>query len=147
MASINWAMTGPSGSPLALPSEKFLFTAEAVTLSLFPSQPGAPLTQAPDPAREYAVPGGRAFVSNRRVVFVSPGDGARGKKPVGKEEGLRTFSVPLERAVDGRLMQPWFGAPYWEALVASAREGGLEVSGPVAPTGVQCEAEVTLSGS
>ncbi len=128
MASLNWAMTGPSGAPLALPSEKFIFDAEQVTISLFPSKPGAPLTQAAEAGAEYAVTGGRVFLSNKRVVYVAPSAGEKGKKPLHKDELLKTFSVPLERALDGRLHQPWFGAPYYEALAMSAQEGGLEVS-------------------
>lgn len=129
MASLNWAMTSPSGSPLSLPSEKFLFSATSITLSLFPSAPGAPLTQTPAPGTEYAAAGGTVHLSNKRVVYVAPpGEAGKGKRPEGKAEGMRTVSVPLERAVDGRLQQPWFGAPYYEFLADSAAEGGLEVS-------------------
>ena len=128
MASLNWAMTGPSGAPLALPAEKFLMDATSVTISLFPSQPGAPLTQAPEAGTEYVVAGGTVYLSNKRIVYVAPQDGAKGTKPASKDQPIKTFSVPLERALDGRLHQPWFGAPYYEALAMSAQEGGLQVS-------------------
>lgn len=42
---------------------------------------------------------------------------------------LETLSVPLRYFVDGRLVQPWFSASYYEALcLAGNGSGGLDVS-------------------
>lgn len=142
MASLNYAILAPSTlSPLPLPSEKFLLTTPSISLSLFPSTPGSAPSQSPSsPAVERRALGS-VHVSNQRIVFVSsaaePGSLATGSASIatggagaagsGGKVVLRTLSVPYGSLLDGRYVQPWFAATYYEALVVPARGGGLQV--------------------
>ncbi|BGP13188.1 hypothetical protein JCM10213_000232 [Rhodosporidiobolus nylandii] len=153
MASINHVMLGPS-NPVPFPQEKFLLTTPSVNLSLFPLPPGAPSNAQPSSKDdEYRATGGTLYTSNQRIVFVAPGavgagggggttgsstggsgtDGslAAGQASIVQLEGagskpaLHTLSVPLAKLVDGRLVQPWFSATYWEAVCLPGEGGGL----------------------
>jgi len=123
MASLNSAMLSPSHSPVPLPREKCLLTTPSVDLSLFPLPPGAAPSIKPPPGTELTATGGTVYTSNQRVVFVSKGAGAgtgaggegslaAGNASVqgvrGKVSVLNTLSVPLEKLVDGRLIQVRF---------------------------------------
>lgn len=44
----------------------------------------------------------------------------------GKVE-IQTLSIPFTHYHDGRFVQPWFAATYYEALILPASGGGLEV--------------------
>ncbi|KAM0749969.1 hypothetical protein T439DRAFT_43188 [Meredithblackwellia eburnea MCA 4105] len=138
MASLNWAILAPStNKPTPLPSEKFLLTTNAVSISLFPSAPGAPLTQTADKTKEYRATG-VVHTSNQRVVFVADGaatsslaDGSASvaggaASTVAGKLIVNTLSIPYSHLLDGRFVQPWFAATYYEALLGPARGGGLE---------------------
>lgn len=137
MASLNWSMLSPSGQPTPLPQEKFLLSLAAVTLSLFPCPPGSGPNVAPQRGTEFKAQGS-VHLSNQRVVFVAPGSrdqsagslaqGRASVVPGTKGEGLQTLSVPYSHFVDGRFVQPWFGATYYEGLCLNADGGGLDVS-------------------
>lgn len=139
MSSINWVILNPTGTPSPLPQEKFLLSTPSVALSLFPSTPGAPLSQSPaSKATEYRAIG-TTHVSNQRVVFVADGAAsasslAAGSASVtgvaqGERPPLQSFSSPYSHFLDGRYVQPWFAATYYEALAMPGPGGGLEVSG------------------
>ncbi|GAA5826269.1 hypothetical protein JCM11251_007232 [Rhodosporidiobolus azoricus] len=152
MAALNWAMLTRAGIPIPLPQEKLLLTTPSISLLLFPLPPGAPLNAQPRTKwEEWTAKGGTLYTSTMRVVFVAPGAGQRGESdavggtgrsladgsasiaPGGvpessvKEEKapLQTLSVPLSKLVDGRLVQPWFTATYYEAMVLPGEGGGL----------------------
>ncbi|GAA5914208.1 hypothetical protein JCM6882_004751 [Rhodosporidiobolus microsporus] len=155
MAALNWAMLTPSGVPIPLPQEKLLLTTPSISLSLFPLPPGAELNAQPkNKEEEWTAKGGTLYTSNKRVVFVAPGAGQQGAAggaagsaagdgslaagqasiaPGGVPEAaatkdkvpLQTLSVPLAKLVDGRLVQPWFTATYYEAMVMPGEGGGL----------------------
>lgn len=140
MASLNWVHLSTASAPLPLPGEKFLLTVPSVSLTLFPSLPGAPTKPtAPSSARHAT---GTVFVSNQRVVFVSStasagGSLAGGTASVVGQTGtqeVQTLSMPFPQFLDGRYVQPWFSATYYEALLLPAPEGGLEVRQPLSPT-------------
>ncbi|KAK4703036.1 hypothetical protein P7C70_g3185, partial [Phenoliferia sp. Uapishka_3] len=137
MASINWVILQPNSlNPTPLPHEKILLTTRSVSLSLFPSIPGAPLSQSPDPKKEFKSQG-TTHVTNQRVIFVADGAHsasslASGSASVVGAAGiptkleLQTLSAPYSHFLDGRYVQPWFAATYYEALVLPASGGGLE---------------------
>lgn len=113
----------------------------------------------PDEGRRVDREGRDVVYEYRRVVFVASGTGAgqvgasagvgvgeaRGSLASGsasiapggvpdaaaKKEKvpLQTLSVPLAKLVDGRLVQPWFSATYYEAMVLPGEGGGLSVRG------------------
>lgn len=80
MASLNWTMLTESGQPLPLPGEKIISCTPSVTLSLFPSLPGANMSaKPPTDGTEYTSAKGSAYISNKRVVYVKHGiTGAQG---------------------------------------------------------------------
>ncbi|KDE04062.1 hypothetical protein MVLG_05501 [Microbotryum lychnidis-dioicae p1A1 Lamole] len=110
MASLNWVMLSPTRSPIPLPSEKVLHTVPSVSISLFPCPPGsAPNANPTPPSSESKSDKGNLYATNKRVVYVST-VAQEGKGRVD------SFSVPWQGFVDGRFVQPWFGANYYEAL-------------------------------
>lgn len=132
MASLNWALLSPSPSltPLPLPHEKFLLSVPSIDLQLSPSPPGAPINAPAPPASSVYTAKGAVHLSNKRLVFVA--SDAHSPAPVGgSAEGvkqkLNTFSVPYSHFLDGRFVQPWFGANYYEALCLPSDGGGLSV--------------------
>ncbi|GAA6059161.1 hypothetical protein JCM10212_005506 [Sporobolomyces blumeae] len=124
MASLNWALVAPSTRrPVPLPSEKFVSHLTAVSLSLFPHSPGSSPSAAPaDPATERKSDKGDVYLSNQRIVFVSPAP----TSPSARGGALETLSIPYSHVVDGRLVQPWFTANYYEGICVPARDGGLD---------------------
>lgn len=134
MASLNWVHLSTSSAPLPLPEEKFLLTIPSVALTLFPCPPGAPTKPtAPSSARHAT---GNVFVSNQRVVFVASTATAGGSLAGGNASvvgqataayGVQTLSMPFQHFLDGRYVQPWFAATYYEALLLPVEGGGLEV--------------------
>ncbi|SCZ92067.1 BZ3500_MvSof-1268-A1-R1_Chr5-3g08314 [Microbotryum saponariae] len=111
MASLNWVMLSPSRSPIPLPSEKVLHTIGSVSISLFPCAPGSAPNAKPTPASsESKSDKGTLYATNKRVVYVST------VAREGKGTTVDSLSVPWQSFVDGRFVQPWFGANYYEAL-------------------------------
>ncbi|GAA5857624.1 hypothetical protein JCM8547_004303 [Rhodosporidiobolus lusitaniae] len=141
MTVINHAMLSPAGQPVPLPHEKFLLATPSVSLSLFPLPSGAPLNAKPTPPDSEITAKGTVHTSNKRVVFVAPsasevGSSGGGASSVAQGEAsiapggsvkapLRSLSVPLNKLVDGRLVQPWFSATYYEALCLPTPAGNL----------------------
>ncbi|GAA5828234.1 hypothetical protein JCM3770_005412 [Rhodotorula araucariae] len=153
MAALNWAMLTPQGDPVPLPGEKFLWrSSPSIGLSLFPHPPGSPLSVQParDKDQEYKATAGTLHVSQKRIVYVAPGapstsgpgggapgnssasDSDRGSLASGQASHqrppLHTLSVPIRSFVDGRFVQPWFTAAYYEALCLEGDgSGGLDM--------------------
>lgn len=72
MAALNCVMLSPSGQPVPLPGEKFLFSSTpTVSLSLFSRPPGADFSIQPKKGEEYKAVGGTVHVSPRRIVYVA----------------------------------------------------------------------------
>ncbi|GAA5873444.1 hypothetical protein JCM16303_001125 [Sporobolomyces ruberrimus] len=124
MASLNWVVLDKNTlAPVPLPREKMLLSLSSVSLSLTPSRSPKPLPADPD----YKVEKGTVYLSNQRVVYVSPpsiptsdsGTTSTTTNP------LETLSVPYTHFQDGRLNQPFFGANNFEATCLPAPEGGL----------------------
>lgn len=59
------------------------------------------------------------------AASIVQGEGSTGGGE-GKEE-IQTLSIPFTHYHDGRFVQPWFAATYYEALILPASGGGLEV--------------------
>ena len=143
MAALNCVMLSQAGDPVPLPSEKFLFSSRprTISLSLFPRPPGADFSVQPKRGQEYKQNHGTLHVSQKRIVYVAAG--ATATASIGPTSGaaagslalgqasiapgtssaiapdkvpLMTLSIPLRYFVDGHLVQPWFGANYYEAL-------------------------------
>ncbi|SCV72849.1 BQ2448_4386 [Microbotryum intermedium] len=111
MASLNWVMLSPTREPIPLPSEKVLVQVAHISLSLFPCAPGAsPNAKPSPPSSEWKADKGTLYATNKRVVYVAATHQGNQK---GKVDSL---SVPWPSFVDGRFVQPWFGANYYEAL-------------------------------
>ncbi|GAA5964781.1 hypothetical protein JCM3765_002554 [Sporobolomyces pararoseus] len=130
MASINWVILDPNTLlPVPLPREKVLLTLTSVSLHLFPSSRSTTPTTGSKPNDIYKIDRGTLYLSNQRVVYVSPpklqtGDASTSAATL--NSSLETFSVPYSHFQDGRLNQPFFGANYFEATCLPAPEGGLE---------------------
>ncbi|GAA5991106.1 hypothetical protein JCM11641_004434 [Rhodosporidiobolus odoratus] len=134
MASINHCMLSPTHTPVPLPREKLLLTTPSINLQLFPHLAGSPLNQ-PPPAKsqQTTANAGTLYTSNQRIVFVAPSPSPSPPSPPESASSgaastpLTSLSVPLDRLVDGRLVQPWFSASYYEAVCLPAQGGGLSV--------------------
>lgn len=132
MAALNCAMLTPQGDPVPLPQEKFLWSSppSSISLSLFPHPPGAPLSIQPHPDTEYTATGGTLYVSQKRILYVAPlpRPHSSSSSPSRTPTPLDSLSVPLRAFLDGRLVQPWFTANYYEALCLEGdKSGGLDV--------------------
>ncbi|TNY24026.1 hypothetical protein DMC30DRAFT_410501 [Rhodotorula diobovata] len=131
MAALNCAMLTPQGDPVPLPQEKFLWSSppSSISLSLFPHPPGAPLSIQPHPDTEYTATGGTLYVSQKRILYVAPlpRPHSSSSSPSRTPTPLDSLSVPLRAFLDGRLVQPWFTANYYEALCLEGdKSGGLD---------------------
>ncbi|BGP22075.1 hypothetical protein Rt10032_c18g5969 [Rhodotorula toruloides] len=157
MAALNWTMLDV-GRPVPLPGEKWLWMSpnSSITLSLFPHPPGSPLNVQPKKGEELKASRGTLYVSQKRVVYVAevgPGEtnqagpSSRAAEPISslgsgqasivprglpqeaaKQVPIQSLSVPLRHFVDGRFVQPWFSATYYEALCLEGdNSGGLEM--------------------
>lgn len=147
MAALNCVMLSPAGDPVPLPHEKFLFSSRlrTVAISLFARPPGAEFSVQPKRGEEYKQNHGTLHVSQKRIVYVAAGataappSGAAGSSlALGQASiapgtsstlspdkvPLMTLSIPLRYFVDGHLVQPWFGANYYEALCIDADGAG-----------------------
>ncbi|KAI5479711.1 hypothetical protein MNV49_002970 [Pseudohyphozyma bogoriensis] len=149
MASLNWTLTHPTTSlPLPLPSEKTLLTLPSIAISLAP-QPSSTTTKSEKKERTAT---GTVYLTNQRFIFISSappaarsslsvgnasivnpagssttsrGDGgAAGGEPTGNET-IHSISVPWSHYTDGRYVQPWFTATYYESLLLPAPGGGF----------------------
>ncbi|GAA5959918.1 hypothetical protein JCM8115_004904 [Rhodotorula mucilaginosa] len=154
MAALNCVMLSPTGDPVPLPSEKFLFSSRTrtVSISLFARPPGADFSVQPKRGQEYKQNHGTLHVSQKRIVYVAAG-AATASASIGPTSGaaagslalgqasiapgaispdkvpLMTLSIPLRYFVDGHLVQPWFGANYYEALCIDG-DGAGDLPGP-----------------
>lgn len=71
-------------------------------------------------------------MSTLRILFVA--NTAKGGGGTGAAEGygttevgsIQTMSVPFTHFLDGKFVQPWFGATYYEGKAWPAGGGGLE---------------------
>jgi hypothetical protein len=158
MAALNCVMLSPTGDPVPLPSEKFLFSSRTrtVSISLFARPPGADFSVQPKRGQEYKQNHGTLHVSQKRIVYVAAG-AATASASIGPTSGaaagslalgqasiapgaispdkvpLMTLSIPLRYFIDGHLVQPWFGANYYEALCIDG-DGAGDLTVRDAPT-------------
>jgi len=67
---------------------------------------------------------GRCYLTNKRLIFVAASATATvtGTGSIGE---FKTLSVPIGNYQDGRLVQPWLAANYYEAIIRPVRDGGL----------------------
>ncbi|EIM20736.1 hypothetical protein E3Q22_03369 [Wallemia mellicola] len=101
MAALNNSMVNEDGTkPVEFPEEKITLSYDDVQLRLSISSAG----------KVYDARGS-LFLSNKRIVFLSP-----------EHESMRSLSVLLEYVVDGVLAQPLLGANRWEASILPSRE-------------------------
>lgn len=151
MAALNCVMLSHAGEPVPLPSEKFLFSSRTrtVSISLFARPPGADFSVQPRRGHEYKQNHGTLHVSQKRIVYVAAGaigptSGAAGSLALGQASiapgaispdkvPLMTLSIPLRYFIDGHLVQPWFGANYYEALCIDG-DGAGDLTVRDAPT-------------
>ena len=117
---------------MPLPHEKVVHTIKRVGLKLSPLPDGAPLSYSA-PKHLVKKANGTVYLSNKRIAFVSDKNGKDDGKGDGGSRGnddtaveIDTFSLPLTHFHDGRFVQPWFGANYYEGCCAPAPGGGLD---------------------
>ncbi|KAM0788032.1 hypothetical protein ACM66B_006231 [Microbotryomycetes sp. NB124-2] len=130
MASLNWTMLSPTRQPMPLPHEKLVHSIPGVVLRLFPLPSGAPLSFKP-PSDTVHKATGTVYLSNKRIIFVSA-NSSKASSALTSSSGMATdndvdtFSVPYTHFHDGRFVQPWFGANYYEGSCLPAPGGGLD---------------------
>ncbi|ANB11961.1 hypothetical protein AWJ20_188 [Sugiyamaella lignohabitans] len=119
--SINW-VTVENGSPLELPGERFQFQKFGAAIELWHPRPVPGQTA----TTRISSNRGTIYVSNKRVVFhpQSP----HNFTVVGRgDREFRSFACDLAKMYQCQLVQPWFGANYWQAdIVPTKVNGGLE---------------------
>jgi hypothetical protein len=107
--ALNWVTLDPHQRPLPLSGEKIFLEVASVTASIRPAS-------APAAAKALSATG-TAFISNKRFVYVSSTPQGAG--------GLSSLSSPLSHFQDGRFVQPFFAANYYEAVLRPVPDGGL----------------------
>ena len=124
-------------SPVPLPGEKILIaiSGEHETLSVAAINRSSMFSgikaqlqpiQRPDTASQdtTSTAWGTVCISNKRVIFVSyKAASLASDSDAGTD--LRSLSVDLGNYRDGHLVQPWFSANYYEAVVIPQQGGGL----------------------
>ncbi|KAK4052036.1 hypothetical protein OIV83_002330 [Microbotryomycetes sp. JL201] len=128
MASLNWTMLSSTRQPLPLPHEKLIHSIAGVVLRVFPLPCGAPLSFKP-PSHTVHKQSGTVHLSNKRIIFVSSSPATTTGAVAANDPhqiSVDTFSVPYTHFHDGRFVQPWFGANYYEGSCTPAPGGGLD---------------------
>ncbi|KAK4051271.1 hypothetical protein OIO90_004752 [Microbotryomycetes sp. JL221] len=137
MASLNWTMLSRERKPMPLPHEKFMSPAiHGVVLRLYKLPLGANMSYKP-PASDVRKATGTVYLSNKRVMFVSRDQQLQQQSDHNRNDDnalIDTFAVPYTHLYDGRFVQPWFGANYYEASCVAAPGGGLQPSTTYAVT-------------
>lgn len=71
---------------------------------------------------------GRLHLTNKRLTFISDNATRLPDPSLPPSYELRTLSVPLNRFQDGRFLQPWLAANYYEAVIIPVQGGGFDES-------------------
>ncbi|KAF9950760.1 hypothetical protein BGZ72_007638 [Mortierella alpina] len=109
--SVNWVMLTPDGKDIVpLENETVFFRENGVRFELDSSNGGYPGAGA-----SYTSKSGTALLTNQRVVYIC---GA-------PTQFFSSASLPIKNIQDSKLVQPWFSAATFKAVVMPVPGGGL----------------------
>ncbi|KAF9932124.1 hypothetical protein BGZ67_004891 [Mortierella alpina] len=109
--SVNWVMLTPDGKDIVpLESETVFFRESGVRFELDSSNGGYPGAGA-----SYASKSGTVLLTNQRVVYLC----------AAPTQFFSSASLPIKNIQDSKLVQPWFSAATFKAVVMPVPGGGL----------------------
>ncbi|KAF9125512.1 hypothetical protein BGW39_007335 [Mortierella sp. 14UC] len=109
--SINWVMLTADGSDIVpLQNETVFFRQQGVRFELDSSNGGYP-----GAGSSYSAKSGTLLLTNQRIVFISATPTAY----------FTSASLPIDKVQDSKLVQPWFSAATFKAVVMPVPGGGM----------------------
>ncbi|CAD6575737.1 MAG: hypothetical protein CYPHOPRED_005783 [Cyphobasidiales sp. Tagirdzhanova-0007] len=122
--ALNVAMLKPTQppTPVPLPQEKFLLHVSGTQAELQAMSTSTALK----PGSRPLLAQGTVYVTFQRIVFVADNAAALPATALAVNEELRSLSCNLSHFQDGRLVQPWLAANYYEGIVIPQTAGGLD---------------------
>jgi len=109
--SVNWVMLKPDGSDIVpLENETVFFRESGVRFELDSSNGGYP-----GAGVSYASKSGTVLLTNQRVVYLC----------ATPTPAFSSTSLPIKNIQDSKLVQPWFSAATFKAVVMPVPGGGL----------------------
>ncbi|KAI8595069.1 hypothetical protein EDD21DRAFT_392149 [Dissophora ornata] len=118
--SINWVMLAPDGKDIVpLENETVFFREQGVRLELDSSNGGYP-----GAGSLYSSKKGTLMLTNQRVIYLCAAPTAF----------FSSASLPINNIQDGKLVQSWFSAPTFKAVITPVPGGGLSQAARLAIT-------------
>ncbi|KAK3833534.1 MAG: hypothetical protein JOS17DRAFT_740821 [Linnemannia elongata] len=109
--SINWVMLTADGKDIVpLQNETVFFREHGVRFELDSSNGGYP-----GAGSSYSAKSGTLLLTNQRIVFIS----------ATPTSYFTTASLPIDKVQDSKLVQPWFSAATFKAVVMPVPGGGM----------------------
>ncbi|KAG0312847.1 hypothetical protein BGZ97_010784 [Linnemannia gamsii] len=109
--SINWVMLTADGKDIVpLQNETVFFREHGVRFELDSSNGGYP-----GAGSSYSAKSGTLLLTNQRIVFIS----------ATPTPYFTTASLPIDKVQDSKLVQPWFSAATFKAVVTPVPGGGM----------------------
>ncbi|KAK3841395.1 MAG: hypothetical protein J3R72DRAFT_445375 [Linnemannia gamsii] len=109
--SINWVMLTADGKDIVpLQNETIFFREHGVRFELDSSNGGYP-----GAGSSYSAKSGTLLLTNQRIVFISATPNAY----------FTSASLPIDKVQDSKLVQPWFSAATFKAVVMPVPGGGM----------------------
>ncbi|KAI1320011.1 hypothetical protein EDD11_002342 [Mortierella claussenii] len=109
--SVNWVMLTSDGKNIVpLEHETIFFQEQGVRFELDSSNGGYP-----GAGVSYASKSGTLLLTNQRIVYLC----------AAPTRFFSSASLPINKIEDSKLVQPWFSAPAFKAVVIPVPGGGL----------------------
>ncbi|KAF8935915.1 hypothetical protein BGZ47_009733 [Haplosporangium gracile] len=109
--SINWVMLTADGKDIVpLQNETVFFREHGVRFELDSSNGGYP-----GAGSSYSAKSGTLLLTNQRIIFIS----------ATPTSYFTTASLPIDKVQDSKLVQPWFSAATFKAVVMPVPGGGM----------------------
>ncbi|KAG0286738.1 hypothetical protein BGZ96_009205 [Linnemannia gamsii] len=109
--SINWVMLTADGKDIVpLQNETIFFREHGVRFELDSSNGGYP-----GAGNSYTAKSGTLLLTNQRIVFIN----------ATPTSYFTTASLPIDKVQDSKLVQPWFSAATFKAVVMPVPGGGM----------------------
>ncbi|KAF9149278.1 hypothetical protein BG015_008942 [Linnemannia schmuckeri] len=109
--SINWVMLTADGKDIVpLQNETVFFREHGVRFELDSSNGGYP-----GAGSTYSAKSGTLLLTNQRIIFIS----------ATPTSYFTTASLPIDKVQDSKLVQPWFSAATFKAVVMPVPGGGM----------------------